>query len=107
MSMRKIAAACVIMAASAGIPAMAMPIQTIACTPSADGSAIQVIATADGSESLTCVFSCHVKLAGQSRFQGFKCTGTVDDAAGEQLLCELKGGGPGYFAEAKVDRFDC
>lgn len=108
MFLRSLAVACMTLTfALGGQPAGAMPIQTIACTPSADGSSIQIIAKSDGSERMTCVFSCHIKLAGESRFQGYKCQATVDAKAGEQLLCELEGDGPGTYSEARVDRFDC
>ena len=108
MCLRSLAAACMTITFALGTqPATAMPIQTIACTPSADGSSIQIIATADGSERKTCVFSCHIKLTGQSRFQGYKCQATVDAKAGEQLLCELEGDGPNTYSEARFDRFDC
>lgn len=90
-----------------GPPAAAMPIQSITCTPSEDGSSILILATTDGSEHLTCTFSCHVKLTGQSAFQGYKCRASVGAAATDQLLCELKGDGPGHFSDARPDRFDC
>lgn len=89
------------------MPAAAMPIQSITCTPNADGSSILILATSDGDAPATCVFSCHIKLAGQSKFQGYKCSATADAKATDQLLCELKGDGPDYFSDARMDRWDC
>jgi hypothetical protein len=95
-----------LMFGAAGAPARAMPIQSSSCTLTADGSSVQIRVVSDGSERRSCVFSCHVKVAGQSAFQGFKCNGIVI-GPGEQLICELEGDGPEYFSEARPDRFDC
>lgn len=106
--MRFLASICVLVAAFGitAAPAAAMPIQVFICAPNADGSAVEMRVISDGSEPISCTFSCHVKPAGQS-FKGWNCDATVAATANEQLLCTLEGDGPGAFVDADFTNASC
>ena len=106
--MRLLASFCVLVAAFGltAAPATAMPIQAFICAPNADGSAVEMRVISDGSEPISCTFSCHVKPAGQS-FKGWTCDATVAATANEQLLCTLQGDGPGAFVDADFTNASC
>lgn len=79
----------------------------VQCALSDDKSRMIVTASNPENKAYACLVACRINIKGQRAIDPFKCTFPLRANAGEKIVCERKGSGPGYFSKVSPAAATC